>query len=391
MDVVKDFSDPEVAFGRLSLDDLRKSYFLFKTLNSPRLVKFAPQIVDLSLKLHLPIKPIIKATMFGHFCGGESIEECNQLIENLSLTNVGVILDYATEGCTSEVDYDQVVSEVLKTIQLAKRNDSIPFTVFKPSGIVDTGLLSKKAKSYTSREVEQYQKFKDRFSLICQEAYNCGVRVMIDAEESWIQDEVDQLAEQMMSKFNQEKTIVFNTVQLYRKGRLDYIRNQITRAKNSGYKIGFKLVRGAYLEKESERAISLGYDNPLHEKKFDCDKDYNEAVSICLDNIQTTAIVAGTHNMHSVELLLNEMKKRFISVGDDRIVFAQLLGMSDYLTNALSRKGYNVCKYVPYGPVSKLLPYLTRRAQENSSIAGQSSRELAMIQAEIRRRKALEQ
>lgn len=385
-----DFRDTSVAFKHLSNSELRRAYFLFKILSYPTLTRWAPAFASLSLKFKLPVRSLIKATMFGQFCGGEDIKECSSTIQELGKAGIGTILDFATEACTSESDFEAVKKEVKYTIQLAQENLDVPFAVFKPTALGRLSLLAKhdSKESLTESELREFELIRSRFKEICRFAFEHGVRVLVDAEDSWIQNSVDGLVEEMMKLYNQEEPIVFNTIQLYRRDRLQYLKQSAQQATAGGYKLGVKLVRGAYLEKEEQRAKELRYENPIQPSKEETDRDYNLALEFCLDYEHQIALVAGTHNEFSTGFLMKLMKDRSISPSDRRIYFAQLLGMSDHLSYNLAKSGYNVCKYVPYGRLEELLPYLARRAEENSSIKGQSSRELVMISQELKRRKA---
>lgn len=383
-----DLSNTEVAFAHLSDGQLRRAYWLFKIIGQNFVVRWAPDLADLSLKLRLPVQTLIKKTIFAHFCGGEDIRACLPRIEELARYQVGTILDYAKEGGGKDADFDAVTAEIKRTIDEATRHRSIPFAVFKPTGVATLDLLAKldSGKALSSSEEAAWKRVKDRFRSICQHAYDHQVRIMIDAEESWIQRTIDELVASMMQAYNRERPIVFNTVQLYRHDRLDYLQSALDAAKAGGYWLGVKLVRGAYLEKENRVAREEGRPSPLNPSKQATDQMYDEALRFSLRNLDRVAVVAGTHNESSVLLLARLMAEAGIKPNDSRISFAQLLGMSDHISYNLAARGYHVAKYVPYGPVADLLPYLTRRAQENSSVAGQSSRELKLLSDEMRRR-----
>lgn len=344
-----------------------------------------------ALKYHLPIKGIIRKTIFKHFCGGEDIKDCSKTIARLGELGVGSILDYSVEGKEDEVEFDHSCAEIVATVQRAQHDKNIPFSVFKVTGLARFSLLEKVSlgESLSSEEAAEFSRVKDRVRKICEEGYKLHVSVFIDAEESWIQPAIDGLAEGMMEKFNTQEFIVYNTLQLYRHDRLSFLKDAYQRARSGNYLLGLKLVRGAYMEKERQRAIELQYPSPIQAQKSDCDRDYDEALRFCLENIEHIAICAGTHNEQSSLLLTELMNKYSIAPDDKRIYFSQLLGMSDHISFNLAYAGYNVAKYVPYGPVVDVLPYLTRRAQENTSIAGQTSRELSLLTAEQNRRKKL--
>ncbi|SMF46923.1 proline dehydrogenase family protein [Pseudobacteriovorax antillogorgiicola] len=383
-----DFSDTQVAFAHLEDSELRKAFLLFKMLSYPSLVKLGPILAGLSLKLRLPIRRLVKNTMFGQFCGGEDIEECRSTIQNLAHSGIGTILDFATEACRNEEDFERVKQEVKHTIELAQMERDVPFAVFKPTGLGRINLLEKRDRKLelSDAEKEEFKVVARRFEEICEYAFQHNVRVLVDAEESWIQDSVDQLVRDMMVKFNKERPIVYNTIQLYRKDRLDFLKSCYGDASAYGYHLGVKLVRGAYLEKEASHAKDLRVANPIHASKEATDQDYNLAIRFCIENIQIISLVAGTHNEKSTKLLMSLMHEFGVANHDPRVYYAQLLGMSDNLSYQLAKNGYNVCKYVPYGRLEELLPYLSRRAEENSSIQGQSGRELSLIQQELNRR-----
>jgi proline dehydrogenase len=384
------FDNTTVAFQSKSNRDLQKSRLLFTMISNPTLVKSGKFFTELAFALHLPVKSFIKATIFKQFVGGENIDECKITINNLGKYGIGSILDYSVEGKTDDDGFDKTCEEIIKTIEEAKNNPMIPFSVFKVSGMGSIKILEKASGGdLNPMESEQFQKIKQRVSKICSAAAAANVRVFIDAEESWIQNPIDEMAEEMMENFNKNKVIVYNTVQMYRHDRLDYIHHLHERAKNKNYKVGLKIVRGAYMEKEAKRAIEQGYQNPIQPDKSSTDKDYNQALEYCIEHIEDFAICAGTHNEASSELLISLMKQKGLENHDNRVYFSQLLGMSDHISYNLANLGYNVAKYVPYGPVREVMPYLIRRAQENTSVKGQTGRELSLIKKEINLRKTL--
>lgn len=386
-----DLNNTAIAFASLSDQQLWQAIILFKVIGSPLVVKLGPTFADLSLKLHLPVQGLIKKTVFSHFCGGENIPDCLPRIEQLGSKSIGTILDFAREGGGQEEDFDIVTQEIIRTIDMAAQHRHlIPFAVFKPSGVASLELMTKmdQGDRLTLEENAAFARVKARFASICEHAAKKRVRIMIDAEESWIQKTVDTLAMELMARLNKEQAIVFNTVQLYRNDRLEFIKTWHRTAQDQDFHLGFKLVRGAYLEKENETAAEEGRPSPLNSSKEATDREYNEALKFCVTHLERIAICAGTHNEDSVRLLVDLMARQKISPNDERIHFAQLLGMSDHISFNLAAKGYLVAKYVPYGTVAELLPYLTRRAQENSSVLGQSSRELDLLNREYARRKA---
>lgn len=383
------FDNTEVAFADKTTSELRRALWLFRFIGNTSLVKFSAPFVTTAFRTGLPVKRIVRNTVFRHFCGGENIADCESAIAKLWKSHIGTILDYSVEGQQLESDFDATCAEILATIEKAAGNPAIPFCVFKMTGIAKFALLEKvdALVKLSQEEEEEFSRVKQRVEKICTLAFEKNVSVFFDAEESWIQNGVDALAHEMMERFNVKKAIVFNTVQLYRIDRLNYLTKMIEDARAKKYIAGFKLVRGAYHEKETERALMNGYDVPVFGKKYETDNAFNKALEICIDNVEVLALCSGTHNEKSCELLVELMEKKNIPVSDKRVWFAQLYGMSDHISYNLSKAGYNVAKYVPYGKVEAVLPYLIRRAQENKSVAGQSSRELSLIMMELKRRK----
>jgi proline dehydrogenase len=383
------FENTEIAFRHATNTDLKRAYWLFKIINVNFLVKIGPPITNFAVKIGLPITGIIKATIFKHFCGGETIRECEDTIKSLEHGGVGTILDYSVEGEDDEQVFDETRDEIIRTIKRAAKDRAIPLTVFKVTGVGRFGLLEKldAKETLTDAEQQEWQKAKARVLDICEKAHSVNIPVMIDAEETWIQDTIDQLSLDMMRRFNKNKCIVYNTYQLYRHDKLDSLMDDNETAVKEKFILGAKLVRGAYMEKERKRAEEKGYPSPIQATKEASDKDYNLALDYCTDNISSIAFVAGTHNEDSCRLLTNLLEKKNIEHKTSHVYFSQLLGMSDNLSFNLADAGYNVAKYVPYGPIKAVLPYLFRRAQENTAIAGQMSRELGLIVKEKERRK----
>lgn len=345
----------------------------------------------LALKLHLPVEGLIKKTAFDHFCGGVSIDNCDDEVRTLSRYGVGTILDYSVEGEASETGFDQTLEETLRTIHKAKSNpQGIPFSVFKVTGLANMELLEKiqRQDTLSPAENEAYQRVQKRVDAICSLAHASGIPVLIDAEETWIQEPVDALAYEMMARYNREKAIVFNTFQLYRKATLQNLKDAFRMASEEGYHLGAKLVRGAYMEKERARAAEMGYEDPIQPDKAASDKAFTEALEFCVVNLQQMAFMCGSHNEQSNLYLTQLMEQHGIPGSDERVWFAQLYGMSDNISFNLAKAGYKVAKYMPYGPVRSVMPYLFRRAQENTSVAGQSSRELTLIRKELQRRRS---
>lgn len=383
------FNNTEIAFSGKSDKDLALANTLFRLISNSFLVSIGTVLIKTALRLHLPVHSIIKATFFKQFIGGESIDECTTTIQKLYEFKIGSILDYSVEGKKTEKEFTRVTEEIIKTILTAKDNPKIPFAVFKVSGIASKDLLEKASKKtvLTDDETTAFLNLKTRVGEICKTAYENNVRVLIDAEESWIQNAIDNLAIEMMGKYNKEKAIVYHTLQMYRQDRVAHLIEAYSQAVLKEYRLGIKLVRGAYMEQERARAEKLHYNSPIHLSKNDTDKDYNVALRFCLKHINRIALCAGTHNEESVLLLIQLMEEIKLSKNHGHIFFAQLLGMSDNITYNLANMGYNAVKYVPYGPVKEVLPYLIRRAHENTAIVGQMNRELSLISKEMERRR----
>lgn len=382
------FDNTEIAFGSKSNSELRKSYYLFRLIGNPSFVSFGKYATNLALGLRIPIGWAIKGNIFKQFCGGETIPECAHATKILDQYHIGTILDYSVEGKESEVDFDHTKEETLQTIRTADGNQHIPFCVFKVTGVARFSLLEKvnAGETLTSEETLEWQRIHDRVDEICHLAKDTGTPIFIDAEDSWIQDAIDALADEMMEKYNREKTIVFNTVQMYRHDRLAFVKTSFQKALEKNYKLGLKLVRGAYMEKERARANEKGYRDPIQPDKESSDRDFDAATDFCIENIDRISICAGTHNETSSLRLALLMDQKGIPHNDKRVYFAQLFGMSDHISFNLANAGYNVAKYVPYGPIREVVPYLIRRAQENTSVKGQTGRELSLILKEMKRR-----
>jgi len=383
-----DLSDTRIAFAHHSDRALWKAYWLFRIIGNPTVTGVGAGLTKAALALHLPIRGMVKATIFEQFCGGETIEESLKTAQVLAKSGIGTILDHSVEGADDEAALDHTVAEVLRTIAVAEGRKEIPFCVFKPTGIARVELLEKvSAKvSLSAAEEAEWQRAQQRMERICAAAAEADVPTLIDAEESWIQDAIDQLAQRMMERYNRGHALIYNTVQLYRHDRLAFLKRSTEEAQAKGYFLGMKLVRGAYMEKERERAAEQGYPSPIQPDKAASDRDYDAALRWCVDHIDRVSIVAGTHNEQSSLLLARLMNERGIKHEDPRICFSQLLGMSDNISYNLAQAGYRVAKYVPYGPVREVMPYLMRRANENTSARGQSGRELTLILQERARR-----
>lgn len=383
------FDNTEIAFQSKTNKDLRKAILLYRMVKYPFIVKMGKNTLPILFALKLPIEGLIKKTVFQLFCGGESIRDCKNKIDVLAKYGVKTILDYSVEGKESEADFDAACKATIDTIVYAHHySEHIPFSVFKPTALGRFKLWEKanEGKSLSEEEQAEFKLVRDRFYSIAEASKKHGVPVLIDAEESWIQTAVDQIAMELMGTYNKEKPLIYNTLQMYRWDRLEYLKTIIESSKNKGFHLGLKIVRGAYMEKERDRAEELNYTSPIQKSKADTDKDYDAAISLCVENINNIGLVAGTHNEGSSRLLFELMQKKGIDKTDSRIFFSQLLGMSDNISYNLASEGVNVVKYVPFGPVKDVMPYLLRRAEENTSVGGQTGRELSLLQKELNRR-----
>ncbi len=383
------FNDTKIAFSSKSTYDLKKAYWLFKTIEKPWVVRLGDKMLAFALTAKIPISWMLKPTIFSHFCGGETIAECESTIAALGQHHIGSILDYSAEGNQNESDFDFVMHKILEVIEKSKSTPLIPFAVFKVTGIARFELLEKvnDDKELTPSETHEFNKVLNRIDTICNAAYKAQLPVMLDAEESWIQIAIDSIAIEMMQKYNHSKAIVYNTLQMYRHDRIAFLLHGIEEAQKHNYFIGLKLVRGAYMEKERERATINGYSSPIHTNKALTDDDYDKAIRICMEHNSIVSVFVGSHNEKSNELLATLINQYHFAKDDKRFYFAQLYGMSDHISYNLAHDGYNVAKYVPFGPLVSVMPYLIRRAQENTSIAGQTGRELKLIKDELKRRK----
>ena len=383
------FQNTQVAFALKSDAELQRAHFLFRLISNNTLVKIGTAATQLALKFHLPVDRLIRATVFDHFCGGVSEQDCLPVVDKMYAKQVYSVLDYSVEGKEDEAHFDDALAMTLKIISFAKTRKALPFAVFKPTGFGRIDLYEKVGAKQTLKADEQaeWARVEARFDQVCQAAHEANVLVLIDAEESWMQDAADDLVTQMMEKYNTHKAVVFNTLQLYRWDRLDYLKQLHQTAQEKGFHIGMKLVRGAYMEKENLRAQENNYQSPICESKEATDQNYNAAVQYMLEHLDTMAVFAGTHNEDSSYLVMDLVAEKNIPPTDSRIWFGQLYGMSDNISYNLGAAGYNVAKYLPFGPVREVMPYLIRRAEENTSVAGQTNRELSLIQAERQRRK----
>jgi len=383
------FDNTKVAFSLKSDSQLERAYFLFKMIQNQPMVRIGSAVTNFALKAHLPIEGLIRSTVFDHFCGGVTEDDCIPVIDHMyEKGNVHSVLDYSVEGKDEEISFDEALKKIIRIIDFCEERNSIPYAVFKPSGFGRFGLYQKvsEGKTLNNTEQKEWSRVVARFHTVCKLAVKKEVPLLIDAEESWMQQSADELIEELMEVYNKEKPIVFNTLQMYRHDRMDYLKALHEKAKTKSFHIGIKVVRGAYMEKERERAERKGYASPICRDKQATDDNYNEAIKYMM-KYPKMALFAGTHNEESSYLVMELAKKYTIDVDDKRLWFGQLFGMSDHISYNLSSKGYNVAKYLPFGPVRDVMPYLIRRAEENTSVAGQTSRELNLLKTERKRRK----
>jgi len=383
-----DLDNTEIAFRYRTDNDLKRAHFLFSFMASPFRTKIGIGAVQAAMALHLPIGGILKQTIFKQFCGGETLEETGRTAGILGKYNVGSILDYGVEGAESDTEYDRAVDECTRAISFAAASKDIPFISLKITGYCRFGLLVKMhiGTHLTTTEKEEWERACRRIDQICRAAADSNVMVLIDAEETWIQEPCYEITVQMMQKFNRGIVVVYNTFQMYCHGTLPYLHEAIKHAVDNDYLLGAKLVRGAYMEKERARALQWQYTDPIQMDKEKTDEDYNKAVLLCLDNLDKLSLFIGTHNEQSCIKAVELMNTYGIAANDSRVIFSQLFGMSDHISFNLAATGYRVAKYVPYGPIRSVVPYLLRRAMENTSVGGQTSRELSLIRKEMKRR-----
>jgi proline dehydrogenase len=388
--LLPNLNNTKIAFSRFSNVELRASYWLFRLMGIPWMVDWGSRLAQWSIRIGLPVQWAIRKTVYQQFCGGETIDGCDAAVAQLAQGGVGTILDYSVEGAEDDAAFDACAEEIIKTIQKARGDERIPFAVFKISGVAPVGLLERVGAlpAAHKNELPEWDLVRLRVRRIVQAAADADQAILVDAEESWIQDAIDSLVHDLVLEFNRVKPLVYQTVQLYRHDRLAYLKSTYAQMRMAGCYFAVKLVRGAYMEKERERAATRNYPSPIQPSKAATDRDFDEAVFFCLDHIEHMALCCGSHNEESNLKMINKMHALDIAPGDTRVWSAQLKGMSDHISFNLADAGYRVAKYLPYGPVSAVLPYLVRRARENTSIAGQMSRELALLAAERQRRKS---
>lgn len=383
------FENTATAFSLKTDSELERAYFLFKMIANEPLVKMGTLMTNFAIRAKLPVEGLIRATVFDHFCGGINEEDCLPVVDRMWEKKVCSVLDYSVEGKEEEDPFDNATRIILKILDFVKEKEAIPFAVFKPTGFGRFALYQKisEQKELSDTEKAEWQRVVKRFDQVCKKAYDLDVALLIDGEESWMQDAADDLVEEMMQKYNKEKAVVFNTLQMYRWDRLPYLKELQKRAQEKGFKIGVKVVRGAYMEKENERAKEKGYPTPICESKLATDINFDETVAYIIENLDIISIFSGTHNEESCYKLIELMDKNGIAKNNNGVWFGQLYGMSDHISFNLAANGYNVAKYLPFGPVRDVMPYLIRRAEENTSVAGQTTRELSLLKKERKRRK----
>ncbi|MCK0179202.1 proline dehydrogenase family protein [Flavobacteriaceae bacterium S0862] len=383
------FDNTEIAFQLKSDSELERAYFLFKMISVQPLVRIGTAATNFALKANLPVEKLIRSTVFDHFCGGVNEHDCQEVIDKMFDKGVSCVLDYSVEGKETEEQFDAVMNKTCELIEFAHTKEAMPIAVFKPTGLGRFLLYQRKTEGIdlTPSESEEWNRVVARYHKICKLGKERDVEILIDAEESWMQGAADNLLEELMKTYNTDIPIVYSTLQLYRWDRLDYLKSLHERAKKEGFKLGFKIVRGAYMEKERERAEDKGYESPICTDKASTDENFDKTLSYILENLEGISVFIGTHNEESSYLAMDLLEKYNISKNDNRVWFGQLYGMSDHISYNLANHGYNVAKYVPFGPVKDVMPYLIRRAEENTSVAGQTNRELNLLKQERKRRK----
>lgn len=385
-----DFSNTKVAFHLKSDAELERAYFLFKMIANEPLVRIGTAATNFALKTHLPVEGLIRATVFDHFCGGVSAEDCMPKIDQMFRSGVHSVLDYSVEGKQEEEQFDRILEQMCTLVDFADEKTAMPFAVFKPTAVGRFDLYKKISASepLSDEEQSEWKRIQERFYQICRYGQEKNIAILVDAEESWMQKAADDLLLDMMRTYNKNKVVVYNTLQAYRWDRLDYLKQVHQTAKEEGFMLGFKLVRGAYMEKERERAERKNYTSPICSTKAATDLQFDDCLAYVLNNIDDISVFLGTHNERSTHLALNLMNELDLNIDDPRVWFGQLFGMSDHISFNLANAKYNVAKYLPFGPVRDVMPYLIRRAEENTSVAGQTNRELSLIKQEKKRRKA---
>ena len=386
----------QIAFAYKSTSELKRARFLFSVIQSPLIVSLATKLTPALMNSGLPVNGLIRSTIFNQFVGGETLEETARVAKQLGAYGVQVILDYGVEAKEGEENFDNVTEKIMEALAFAATQNNIPFVSIKLTGIASLQLLETLNEAPRLRsgihdsEIEDaaWERVKERMYAICDLAAEKGVGILLDAEETWIQDPIDRLAIELMTEYNKEKVVVYNTYQLYRNDRLHFLQLSHKIAKEKNFKLGAKLVRGAYMEKERLRAKEQGVASPIHKDKEATDKDFDDAAAFCIQNKETISFILASHNEQSNLKIAQYMSEKGIAANDSHVHFSQLYGMSDPISFNMAKEGYNVSKYLPFGPIKDVIPYLMRRAEENSSVNGQTSRELLFIRQELARRKA---
>lgn len=373
-----DLKNTKIAYAYKSKKELKSALFVYRIITKPLMVKLGKVLLNIALAIRIPIKPFTNF-MFKQFCGGENLNEVLIISERIGKYNVKSIPDYSIEGVSEISTFNRLIDEVKKVIDISFQDKNIPFAVFKPTGLIDANFLRQSIPA-NHPELEAYRL---RMDEIFSYAALKNVKVMVDAEDYWFQERIDEILLDFMKKYNLEIPIVFTTLQMYRTDRLDYLKFITDMAKREGFKLGIKFVRGAYLEKERQRAIEGGYPDPINSSKEETDSCFDNAISYSIENIDTVEVFCGTHNEKSVLNFINTIEKQGLQKNDNRVWCSQLYGMRDNLSFNLAAEGYNVAKYLPYGPVREVMPYLVRRAEENSSMGSQAKKEIEMLREEM--------
>ena len=390
------FDNTQNAFAYKSTGDLKRARFLFSVIQSPLVVKLATKLTPALMQSGLPINGLIRNTIFKQFVGGETLEDSARVTKQLGSYGVQVILDYGVEAKEGEENFDAVTEKIIEAVEFAATEKNVPFVSVKLTGLASMNLLDTLNEAPRLRsgihdsesQTAEWERVRERMYAICDVANEKGIGILIDAEETWIQDPIDRLAIELMGVYNKEKVVVYNTYQLYRHDRLHFLKLSHKLAVEGNFLLGAKLVRGAYMEKERERALAMNYPSPIHDDKNATDADFDAATLYCIQNKENISLIVASHNEHSNLSIVTKMQELGMSNNDTKVHFSQLFGMSDHISFNMALENYNVSKYLPFGPIQDVIPYLMRRAQENSSVNGQTNRELLLIRKELARRKA---
>ena len=328
------------------------------------LVKLGTYLTPLAIRMGLPINNTIRRTIFKQFVGGETLEETAPVVQKLAQSGVQVILDYGVEGKEGEAEFERGCNEFIRVIKYAGSQKTIPFISVKVTGFARFGLLQKLDEAMHIADhpalqsrynialqqlgwdaMQEWDKVQQRMKRICEAALATNVGVLVDAEESWIQDPVDALTMQMMRDYNQKQVLIYNTIQLYRHDRLNFLKTSYAAAEEKHFLLGAKLVRGAYMEKERRRARERGYESPIQKNKEATDNDYNAAVRFCIEHLDRIGVIVATHNEHSNLYTTELLQQKSLPLNHPHVHFSQLYGMSDNITYNLAAAGCNVSKY----------------------------------------------